>query len=243
MRLAVFRLYEEIGLFDEFRASNYTIKNLKDTFNVSGRLDSEYYQEKYDRLFERLSKTKTCKLADLVSIKKSIEPGSDKYMEQGIPFIRVQDLSKFGLTKPSVFLSRSEFDNCIRPKENTILLSKDGSVGIAYKINKTEDIITSSAILHLNVKNNSVLPDYLALVLNSIVVKMQSEKDAGGSIINHWKKSEIENVIIPIIAKEKQEKISQLLIESENLRNESKSELERAVKLVEMAIESGVETK
>lgn len=32
---------------------------------------------------------------------------------------------------------------------------------------------------------------------------MQAEKDAGGSIINHWKKSEIENVIIPIIAKEK----------------------------------------
>ena len=68
---------------------------------------------------------------------------------------------------------------------------------------------------------------------------MQAEKNAVGSIINHWKKSEIENVIIPIIAKEKQEQISKLLVESENLRNESKSILEKAVKAVEMAIEYG----
>ena len=38
---------------------------------------------------------------------------------------------------------------------------------------------------------------------------------------------------------EKQEQISQLLIESENLRSESKSILEKAIKSVEMAIECG----
>lgn len=37
---------------------------------------------------------------------------------------------------------------------------------------------------------------------------MQAERDAGGSTINHWKKSETENVIIPIVEKEKQEQIS-----------------------------------
>lgn len=34
-------------------------------------------------------------------------------------------------------------------------------------MNKDEDIITSSAILHLDVKDKRVLPDYLTLVLNS----------------------------------------------------------------------------
>lgn len=106
-------------------------------------------------------------------------------------------------------------------------------------MNKDEDIITSSAILHLDVKDKRVLPDYLTLVLNSIAINMQAEKDAGGSIINHWKKSEIENVIIPIIAKEKQEQISKLLIKSERLRNESKVILKKAVNSVEMAIEYG----
>ena len=241
INLAIFRLYEEIGLFDSLKSVNYTVKNLKETFAVTGRLDSEYYQEKYDRLFEKLSDNNCDKLSNLVTIKKSIEPGSESYKTKGTPFIRVQDLTKFGLTDTSIYLSENEFKDCIRPKKDTILLSKDGTVGIAYKMNKSEDIITSSAILHLDIKDKRVLPDYLALVLNSIAVKMQAEKDAGGSIINHWKKSEIEDVIIPIIAKEKQEKISKLLIESESLRRESKALLEKAIKSVEMAIECGEE--
>ena len=228
-------------MFDSLKSVNYTVKNLKETFAVTGRLDSEYYQEKYDRLFEKLSDNNCDKLSNLVTIKKSIEPGSESYQTKGTPFIRVQDLTKFGLTDASVYLSENEFKDCIRAKKDTILLSKDGTVGIAYKMNKAEDIITSSAILHLNVKDERVLPDYLTLVLNSIAVKMQAEKDAGGSIINHWKKSEIEDVIIPIIAKEKQEQISKLLIESESLRRESKALLEKAIKSVEMAIECGEE--
>ena len=228
-------------MFDNLKSVNYTVKNLRDTFGSSGRLDSEYYQEKYDRLFEKLSGNNCDKLSNLVTIKKSIEPGSESYQTKGTPFIRIQDLTKFGLTDTSVYLSENKFKDCIRPKKNTILLSKDGTVGIAYKMDKDEDIITSSAILHLDTKDNRVLPDYLALVLNSVVVKIQAEKDAGGSIINHWKKSEIENVIIPIIAKEKQEQISKLLIESETLRRESKSLLEKAIKSVEMAIEGGEE--
>nr|DAT29992.1 MAG TPA: hypothetical protein [Caudoviricetes sp.] len=235
-------LIAELGL-ENFNPSSekVSIKTLKESFLKTGRLDSEYYQPKYDRLFEKLSDNNCDKLSNLVTIEKSIEPGSESYHTKGTPFIRVQDLTKFGLTDTSIYLSENEFKDCIRPKKDTILLSKDGTVGIAYKMNKEEDFITSSAILHLNVKNERVLPDYLTLVLNSIVVKMQAEKDAGGSIINHWKKNEIENVIIPIISKEKQEQISKLLIESEKLRVESKSILEKAVKSVEMAIEYGEE--
>lgn len=233
-------LIAELGL-ENFNLSSekVSIKTLKESFLKTGRLDSEYYQEKYDRLFEKMSNNICDKLSNLVTIKKSIEPGSKSYQTKGIPFIRVQDLTKFGLTDTSIYLSENEFKNCIRPKKDTILLSKDGTVGIAYKMNKDENLITSSAILHLNVKDKKVLPDYLTLVLNSVVVKMQAEKDAGGSIINHWKKSEIENVIIPIIETKKQEQICRLLIESENLRIESKSILEKAVKSIEMAIEYG----
>ncbi|BBM57629.1 hypothetical protein JMUB4039_1609 [Leptotrichia trevisanii] len=231
-------LVSELG-FEDFKSSNekVSVKSLKESFLKTGRLDSEYYQEKYDGLFEKLSKNKIEKLSNLVRIKKSIEPGSENYQTEGIPFIRVQDLSKFGLSTSNVFLSKSKFKDSITPRKDTILLSKDGSVGIAYKINKAKEVITSSAILHLEIKNENILPDYLTLVLNSMLVKMQAERDAGGSIINHWKKSEIENVIIPIIEKEKQEKISKLLIESENLRNESKLILEKAIKSIEIAIE------
>lgn len=78
----------------------------------------------------------------------------------------------------------------IKPRKDTILLSKDGSVGIAYKVSEDMNAITSGAILHLSVKADEVLPDYLTLVLNSKVVQMQAERDSG-SILQHWKPSKL----------------------------------------------------
>jgi hypothetical protein len=40
----------------------------------------------------------------------------------------------------------------LKPTKDTILFSKDGSVGIAYKVEQDVDLITSSALLHLKVK-------------------------------------------------------------------------------------------
>lgn len=214
------------------------IRSLSDFVN-SGRLDAEYYQPKYDDLFSRLSKFESKRLGDMVQIHKSIEPGSEAYQNKGIPFIRVSNLSKFGFSDTEIHLSPDEYGEVIRPKQNTILLSKDGSVGIAYKVEQDMNVITSGAILHLTITDNEFMPDYLTLVLNSVIVGMQAERDAGGSIIQHWKPSEIENVIIPKLSKEIQQEITNKVKESFALRRESKRLLNLAKTAVEIAIERG----
>ena len=143
------------------------IRSLSDFVN-SGRLDAEYYQPKYDDLFSRLSKFESKRLGDMVQIHKSIEPGSEAYQNKGIPFMRVSNLSKFGFSDTEIHLSPDEYGDVIRPKQNTILLSKDGSVGIAYKVEQDMNVITSGAILHLTITDNEFMPDYLTLVLNSV---------------------------------------------------------------------------
>lgn len=217
---------------------NVSQKRFSDFIN-SGRLDAEYYQPKYDDLFSRLSKFETKRLGDIVQIRKSIEPGSEAYQNQGIPFIRVSNLSKFGFSDTEIHLSPDEYGDVIRPKQNTILLSKDGSVGIAYKVEQDMNVITSGAILHLTITDNEFMPDYLTLVLNSIIVGMQAERDAGGSIIQHWKPSEIENVIIPKLSQEVQQEITNKVRESFALRRKSKRLLNLAKTAVETAIEQG----
>ena len=219
----------------------YNAKKLSNTLEASGRLDAEYYQQKYDSLFSFLRSAVTKRLGDVTYIQKSIEPGSDLYETEGIPFVRVADITKFGITEPSVYLNPDLFMDVIHPKKDTILLTKDGSVGIAYKVEKDEKYITSGAILHLYVNNDSVLPDYLALVINSKVVQMQAERDAGGSIIQHWKPSEISNVIIPILPIEEQLEISTKVQESFKLRHESKQLVEIAKQTVEIAISENEE--
>jgi restriction endonuclease S subunit len=235
-------LLKELDLLD-YKPSKekVAIKNLSESFGVSGRLDSEYYQPKYDEILEKIKLTEYDKLSNIVNMLKSIEPGSEAYQESGIPFVRVSNLTKFEISKPDIHLSKNLFDDEVleklQPKKDTILLSKDGTVGIAYNVKKDSNFVTSGAILHLNIKKDDVLPEYLTLVLNSFLVQMQSQRDAGGSIIKHWKPSEIKKILIPIINKTIQSQIEQKIKKSFELKEQSKELLDIAKKAVEIAIE------
>lgn len=244
-------LLEALGLTN-FMPSTEAVntKSFKESFGATGRLDAEYYQPKYEHIVAHIAAQPHDKLGALVDIQKSIEPGSDVYSEdaEGLSFLRVADYSKQGITTPQVRLNdkfvneNAEKLESLKPKQDTILLSKDGSVGEAYRLREDANFITSGAILHLTVKDkNRVLPDYLTLVLNSIVVKQQAERDAGGSIILHWRKEEIENVLVPIIDKATQQKITTHIQKSFKLKAESERLLEVAKRAVEIAIEENEE--
>ena len=244
-------LLKTLGLANfkpEEEATN--IKSFSDSFKKSGRLDAEYYQLKYERVVFEIKKHKHYSLNTLVDMSKSIEPGSNVYSEEGLPFVRVADYSKQGITKPQKCLNKSYVNENkskldeLKPKKGTILFSKDGSVGTAYHLTEDFNGITSSAILHLKVKDSKateVIPEYLALVLNSDLVKMQAERDAGGSIILHWRVSEIKDVIVPIIDFDIQEQIADLINQSFDLKKQSEQLLEAAKRAVEIAIEDSEE--
>ena len=223
------------------------VKSFSKTYAITGRMDAEYFQPKYDELYDTLAAFKNKPLGGengVVSIKKSIEPGSEAYQEEGVPFVRVSDISKYGISEPEIHLPFSiikDIDSLF-PKKDTILFSKDGSVGIAYKVEKDSQLVTSGALLHLTVRHTEeVLPDYLTLVLNSPIVQLQAERDSSGAIIQHWKPSEIEQVTIPILDMSMQKEIATKVQESFSMRRKSKELLGFAKQAVEMAIEQGEE--
>ena len=232
-------LLSALGLSDfEPSQDPVAVKTLSESLGTSGRLDAEYYQKKYDDLFQRLSGFKCAKLGGMVSIMKSIEPGSEYYSDEGVPFVRVSDVTKFGIRQPDIKIPASIGKSHLYPKRETILLSKDGTVGIAYKAEEDLTCVTSGALLHLTVKSD-VLPDYLTLILNSLVVQMQAERDAGGSVIQHWKPSEIAEVVIPILDTQTQKRFSADVQRSFALRCRSEHLVEVAKQAVETAIENG----
>lgn len=252
---SAFNIYSEAEnlLFDTLGMSDFSpstekinIKSFKDSYATTGRLDAEYYQPKYEQLVHKITAQAHARLIKLVDIQKSIEPGSDAYSEEdeGLPFLRVADYSKYGITKPQKCLNSTFVaENCddldaLKPKKNTILFSKDGSVGEAYCLREDANFITSGAVLHLTVRDpDEVLPDYLTLALNSKMVKMQAERDAGGSIILHWRVGEIENVVVPLVGMPIQEKIAAMVQESFFLKAESERLLDVSKRAVEIAIE------
>lgn len=238
-------LHEELGLND-FTPSNecVAVKSFSESFATSGRIDAEYYQLKYDDIIARVKSYRGGykKLGAMTTLKKSIEPGSDAYGDDGVQFLRVADLFKYELKEPEIRLSESLFDaeklDELKPKKGEVLLSKDGSVGIAYAVREDTNFIPSGAIVRLQQITN-ILPDVLALILNSQVVQLQAERDAGGSILQHWKPSEINEVLVPLLNEKVQKMIAEKISESFTLRTESKRLLESAKKEVELVIEQG----
>lgn len=214
-----------------------SVRSLKDTM-IFNRIDAEYFQPKYDDLINKIKEKDSALLIDIVDIQKSVEPGSASYKAEGIPFVRVSDISKFGIDEPKIHLSPELFSKTISPQKDTILFSKDGTCGIAYKFIDSNRIITSSALLHLSKKEDvNIDLDYLTLVLNSPIIQMQAERDAGGSIIKHWSVPQIEQVEIPIVEEYIQQDIGDKIRSSFLLRRISEKLIKTAQKAVEIAIE------
>lgn len=241
-------LLEELGL-SSFAKATGDDKDLSWVVNLldvksANRVDAEYFQPKYEKLTARLKTQKAKPLGDLVSMRKGFEPGSEAYEEEGKLFIRVSSLSKFGIKdKDQKYLSEELYkrlQNDFEPKVGEVLLTKDATPGIAYVLKEPVEGTISGGILRLKTKND-VDSEYLSLCINSIVGQWQAERDAGGSIIAHWKPEQIKNLLIPVLPKSTQEKIAELVRKSHKARKKSKELLEEAKRKVEEMIEKGDE--
>ena len=66
---------------------------------------------------------------------------------------------------------------------------------------------------------------------------MQIERDAGGSVISHWKPDQIKNLQVPILPKSTQQKVADLVRQSHQASKKIKELLENAKREVEEFIE------
>ncbi len=206
------------------------------------RIDAEYFQPKYDEIVKAIKGYSGGwdTLGNITSIKKCVEVGSEAYIDEGeIPFVRVSNLSPFEITEEK-YISNELYAELSQhqPQQGEILFSKDGTSGIAYHLNeKPKKMIPSGGILRLKIRNKQINEDYLTLVLNSLIVQEQINRDVGGSIILHWRPDQVKQTLIPILDDEKQKKIRGEIAESFNLRKQSKRLLQCAKRAVEIAIE------
>jgi len=104
-------------------------------------------------------------------------------------------------------------------------------------VKETLEGIIAGGILRLELKED-IEAEYLALCINTIIGQMQIERDAGGSVIAHWKTDQIEKLQITILSKPIQKKIADLVIQSHQARKKGKNLLEKAKREVERFIEA-----
>jgi len=235
-------LLAELGLKDwQPSSENIAVYNFKDSFAKTGRLDAEYYQPRYAQMVQAIQNYPGgyTQLGDCAKLIKGVEVGAEAYQESGIPFIRVSNLSPFGVSEEK-YIDETLYQALLhcQPQQNDILLSKDASPGIACHLpDAPPKMVVSGGVLRLQKTTKAINHASLALILNSILVKEQIDRDAGGSVILHWRPDQVRETLIPVLPERLQATLQVTLNESRKLRQQSQTLLENAKRAVELAIE------
>ncbi|MBA7517769.1 hypothetical protein ES705_09823 [subsurface metagenome] len=126
------------------------------------------------------------------------------------------------------------------PKVGDFLLTKDVMPGTAYVVKEPVEGIAAGSILILEINENKINKEYLALCINSIIGNLQIEREGGGSIITHWRPEQIENLHVPILYRKVQEEISSLIKQSHETKQRARELWEETKRKVEKTIENEI---
>lgn len=228
----------ELGLKDwQPKNEAVSIKTFSD-FASSGRLDAEYYQSKYDELEKKIKSVpyKTVEELQLFNA-RGVQPD---YVSDGtVSVVNSKHILENGLDYDNFEKTTAEFLNANdRAKiiNGDILIYTTGAnIGRTQAYLLSEESLASNHVNILRLKE--VNPIYAALVLNSKIGRLQTEKSCTGSAQAELYPADIEKFIIPILPSETQILIAEKIQKSFELRKQSKELLEQAKRMVEEEIE------
>lgn len=211
------------------------------------RFDAEYWDYDFVEIKNRVKNIKSEKLWELVNYKKWIEVWSEAYIEESEVeitddkkyFVRVSNFSTNWMTfNNAKYIKNDNFETLkdYQPQKWEILFSKDWTAWITYLLRENIDWIISGWILRF--QNISHIPsEYIELVLNSILIQKEIERQTNWALIQHLKITDALNFDIPLIWDDKIEIITKKIQKSFEAKTKSKNLLEIAKKAVEIYIE------
>lgn len=202
----------EASVFDveAKQARNTVIKGKYGTVDlggVHGLIDKAYYPGRFKRIYC----DNTCGEAFYMpSQMTDIYPKADKY---------ISALTKCDMTE-------------LKLKENTLLLTRSGTIGTVSFVSKTtQGRVFSDDVIRVKFKNIEDLGFVYAYLKSKIGNKILTT-NGYGSVITHLEPEHLATVPIPDAPKEIKERIHNLIVKSYALRDESNDLIDKATQLL-----------
>jgi restriction endonuclease S subunit len=237
------KILEIVGL-NNFKPKQeaVNIKSFKDSFLATGRIDAEYYQKKYETITNAVKSYKNG-FSTLESFISDYSTGfpykSETYCEDGIPLIRINNISKGDLDiSNATNIPYSDLNLSIKDivKENDILISMSGTIGNSCKIPKGIKAVVNQRIMRITPKGYNV--DVLPILINSLIGQYQLERIGTGGVQTNISATDVKLILVPNIDATTQSKIADLVKSSYKLKNNSKDLLNVAKTAIDIAIDT-----
>lgn len=215
------------------------IKLFRESYKMSGRLDAEYYQKKYERYSESLHTSETveslCKLHD-----KTFLPNENESYQ----YIELSNVGLAGEISGVDTIIGAELPSRARRKVKTgqiVISSVEGSLqSCALITDDLDECLCSTGFYILDSKD--INPETLLVLFKSEVIQALMKQRCSGTILAGITKDELLSIPLPKVDEKLQKAIAVKVQESFDLRHQSKQLLEYAKQAVEMAIEQGEDT-
>lgn len=153
--------------------------------------------------------------------------------KESIPFYLPSQLNEI-YPKPGKFIS-SITDTCIeelKPKINTILLTRSGTIGNCSYVSKTlANKVFSDDVIRISF-NNDYDCGYIYAFLKTNIGQLLIKTNNYGSVISHIEPKHLENIEIPNPPDILKKEIHNLIVKSYDLRDESNDLIDEAEKLL-----------
>ncbi len=232
-------LLKELDLLD-FKPSeeNIATKSFKESFETSGRLDSEYYQPKYDEIIEKIKSYKggfenlqtACRLKN-----KNHTPKENQYYQ----YVELSNIGNTGDITGFTYEMGQDLPSRARRliKSNDVIISSiEGSLEkVALVTNKFDNSLCSTGFYVLDSKK--INSETLLVLFKNKVFQQILKQNCSGTILTAINKDEFSNIVIPIIDTSIQNQIEEKIKKSFELKEQSKKLLDLAKRSVEVAIE------
>ncbi len=138
-----------------------------------------------------------------------------KYVESGIPFISVKDISNgklgFANCKFITVEEHSELYKRCNPEKGDILLTKVGTTGIPVIVDTEEEFSLFVSVALLKFNQTMMYNKYLIALINSPLVQKQADKNTRGVGNKNWVMRDIANTLIALPPLFEQHRIVQKL--------------------------------
>lgn len=232
-------LLEHLGLKD-FNPPTQTvnIKSFADSFGTSGRLDAEFYQEKYESYLKKIQAypngceliRTACKLKDANYTPKD---------NQTYRYIELSNIGNSGeITGASLDLGCNLPSRARRKvsKNDVIVSSIEGSLASCAIVSEQYHQALCSTGFYV-VSSEKINSETLLMLFKSGPIQQLLKQGCSGTILTAINKDEFLNIPLPLVDANIQTQIADLIRQSDRLRQESQALLEEAKRKVEQVIE------
>lgn len=218
------------------------VKSFKDSFLITGRLDAEYYQKKYEE-YQELIKTHKNGWEKLNIICNIKDRNFDPLDNENYNYIELADIGNTGDISGCTNAKGIELPTRARRKVNegdVIISSIEGSLESCALITKKYDEALCSTGFYV-INSGAINSQTLLVLFKSPLMQNILKQCSSGTILTAINKNEFQNISVPIIESSIQLQIKELIEESFRLKKESEELLELAKRMVEVTIEEGEE--